>query len=410
MADSVQRMRYYTGQFLQKEDFAEEQAYHLDRLRRHLRQLHTYGIAEGLTVTANVGDSSITVQPGTAIDNEGRPIVLVEPRTVQLGKITGSVLAVISYHDEDAFPAAPTTSGDVAATRCLEIPDVEVILASGAPPRDVRIQLAGLHLSNGRIVEPQDTSVRTAAGSRLGPEITAERIRLKRQGVALDSWPVLSSGAPNQADVKGSLSVTDTLDVKGNIVVAGKVNGRNVSDDGAELDKLKGSFFPGSSYLKRALGKVLFTQTDAEAQALEVEVGFQPKLISMEGTFVVHRDDAQGDFPLRQHLGGPLSGFCLVDDEGNTQQYGHGPVITHGYTNDNMTPVIFSMYSEPIEGRLCYMGCNYASSSISYYAAASAYIEAIFPNGFKVRLEREVPASLWEPAAYTVSMIFSVLG
>ena len=62
------RLRYYNGQFLQEQDFTAEQEYHLDRQRRHNRQLHTYGIAEGLTVTAGVGATSAVVSPGTAVD------------------------------------------------------------------------------------------------------------------------------------------------------------------------------------------------------------------------------------------------------------------------------------------------------------------------------------------------------
>jgi hypothetical protein len=42
------RVRYFNGQFLQEEDFQVEQAYHLDRQRRHNRTLHTPGIADGL--------------------------------------------------------------------------------------------------------------------------------------------------------------------------------------------------------------------------------------------------------------------------------------------------------------------------------------------------------------------------
>ena len=231
MADSDKRLKYYNGQFLRQEDFIEEQAYHLDRLRRHLRQLHTPGIAEGLTVTADVGDSEVTVQPGTAIDNEGRPIVLVAPRTVSVGTAVGKpVLVVITYRER---PAVPATVGDEKDTRWLEDPEVEVIPESGAPPTDLHIRLARLHLdSESRIEAPQDTSVRTSAGTRLGTEVEIERVRLSRQGVAAHLWPVLSSGSPGQADVAGNLSV------KGNVLVTGTVDGRDVSTDGQKLDQL----------------------------------------------------------------------------------------------------------------------------------------------------------------------------
>src|SRR5689334_4055098 len=72
-----QRMNWFDRQFLRAQDFADESDYQVDRLRRHLRALHTPGIAEGLVVRGQPGDSSVTVDPGTAIDDQGREIVLL---------------------------------------------------------------------------------------------------------------------------------------------------------------------------------------------------------------------------------------------------------------------------------------------------------------------------------------------
>ena len=46
------RVRFFDGQFLQDQDFVDEQNYHLDRERRHNRLLHGAGIADGPDVTA----------------------------------------------------------------------------------------------------------------------------------------------------------------------------------------------------------------------------------------------------------------------------------------------------------------------------------------------------------------------
>jgi hypothetical protein len=163
MADSDKRLRYYNGQLLQEHDFSAEQEYHLDRQRRHNRQLHTYGIAEGLEVTANV--DSATVSPGTAIDGEGRQIVLTEPRNVSFGSLKSQfVLVVISYHEEASDPA--TVGGD-GATRWLERPDVAVIAELGAPPADTHIRLAQLQIDANCRVSAGGTDVRTFAGGRL---------------------------------------------------------------------------------------------------------------------------------------------------------------------------------------------------------------------------------------------------
>ena len=51
MKDYVsQRLRYFNGQFLDVNDFTDEQAYHLNRRRFHNQHLHTSGIIEGLKV------------------------------------------------------------------------------------------------------------------------------------------------------------------------------------------------------------------------------------------------------------------------------------------------------------------------------------------------------------------------
>ncbi|HYU34424.1 MAG TPA: hypothetical protein VEW48_19915 [Thermoanaerobaculia bacterium] len=229
MADIDKRLRYYNGQFLQEQDFTAEQDYHLDRLRRHNRQLHTYGIAEGLTVTAAVGATSAVVSTGTALDGEGRMIVLTESRTLSFSLTNQWVLVVISYRQQTSDPATVGDSGD---TRWLERPDVEVIAEAGAPAADVRIRLARLQIAANGTVSQADMTVRTSAGVRLGTEVSIERIRLSRQGVASNLWPVLSSGAASQADVTGNLAVS------GNIILTGTntVDGRDVSVDGANLD------------------------------------------------------------------------------------------------------------------------------------------------------------------------------
>ncbi len=165
MSDSDKRLRYYNGQFLQEQDFTTEQEYHLDQQRRHNRQLHTYGIAEGLTVTAAVGATSATVAPGTAIDSEGRSILLTESRTLSFDSLTGSVLVVIAYKEQSSDPA---TVGDVGNTRWWEIPDVTVVAENSAPSDDVGIRLARLQIATNGTVSQLDPSVRTAAG-KLSP-------------------------------------------------------------------------------------------------------------------------------------------------------------------------------------------------------------------------------------------------
>ena len=77
------RVRFFDGQFLQDQDFIDEQNYHLDRERRLNRVLRVTGIVEGLTVTSGA-PNQITVGSGLAVDALGRQLVLAADTTVRL--------------------------------------------------------------------------------------------------------------------------------------------------------------------------------------------------------------------------------------------------------------------------------------------------------------------------------------
>lgn len=102
MADytSHKRLNYYTGQLLNADDFKDEQLYHVDTLRSHNRNLHTWGIARGLNVE-KIGTKNVTISLGMAIDGLGRQIVLDELKEIDLSRSTASSLYLtISYNEE----------------------------------------------------------------------------------------------------------------------------------------------------------------------------------------------------------------------------------------------------------------------------------------------------------------------
>jgi hypothetical protein len=204
------RVRYFNGQFLQEEDFQVEQAYHLDRQRRHNRTLHTPGIADGLEVTANVGSDAVEVASGTAIDRDGRMIVLEDSRLVAIlvEHRSQTVWLVISYRQETSRPATVGSTGD---TRIHERPNVELFIENAAPPAETHIRLARLVITAGGTVSDHQRDVRVNAGVRLGGELELQRLRLARDGVDPSRWPTFSSGAAGRADVDGGLRVNGTL-------------------------------------------------------------------------------------------------------------------------------------------------------------------------------------------------------
>ena len=94
------RLNYYTGQLLDADDFKDEQLYHIDALRSHNRNLHTWGIARGLNVE-KIATKNVTISMGMAIDGLGRQIVLDELKEIDLSQATASSLYLtISYREE----------------------------------------------------------------------------------------------------------------------------------------------------------------------------------------------------------------------------------------------------------------------------------------------------------------------
>ena len=90
MKDYVsQRLRYFNGQFLEEDDFTDEQAYHLNRRRFHNQHLHTSGIIDGLKVERE-DSKKIRVKAGMALDSWGREIILNDDIIKDIKDITPS--------------------------------------------------------------------------------------------------------------------------------------------------------------------------------------------------------------------------------------------------------------------------------------------------------------------------------
>jgi hypothetical protein len=249
MAQEVQRVRYFNGEFLQEGDFNGEQAYHIRMRYLHNRWLHTLGIANGLEVTAGPGPLQVTVSPGLAVarviearipeflgEDVGKEIVLTSSLVVDVpGAPAGQSYVVASFAEQ---PAQPVTAGD---TRWLERPDVRA-LPNGSPVPDnqTRLILARVTLNAaGTSVTAVDLSERRGAGIR--GEVESTQIRLPVSGVSdANQWPRLRGGAANRLDLTGSLNLTagGVNLVAGDVTLAANrtVDGRDVSADGAALD------------------------------------------------------------------------------------------------------------------------------------------------------------------------------
>jgi hypothetical protein len=178
MAD-IKRLNYFNYQFLVDRDFEDEQAYHLQMRRRHNRQMHTPGVADGLVVT-KAAANQVRISAGTAIDRDGREIVLEDARvhTLVTGGNNVDVFLTMSYQDV-SDPADRYTQGGVDDfTRVTERPRIED--TSSAPPADSpALLLARIRLNATGIIESDaaiNTAVRVLAFAKLAPKsvVTAQ--------------------------------------------------------------------------------------------------------------------------------------------------------------------------------------------------------------------------------------------
>ncbi|HEX4834358.1 MAG TPA: tail fiber domain-containing protein [Trebonia sp.] len=139
----TKRVRFFDGQFLQDQDFIDEQNYHLDRQRRAPRGLGVTGVVAGLEVTTSA-QYEMTIAPGEAIDSLGRSIVLGQPLVLTFPPdVSGSFPVVLLYRDVQTDIA---TTGGESATRWNESPMAGATLPGGTAvvaPADAPVTWSG---------------------------------------------------------------------------------------------------------------------------------------------------------------------------------------------------------------------------------------------------------------------------
>jgi len=212
MADYVlpgvaeKRVRFFDGQFLQDQDFVDEQNYQRDREHRHNRLLHGPGVAEGLTVTSATANQ-VTVAPGTAIDGDGNQLALAQPTTLDLpGAEFNDKQGVQLYISFQATATdQQTVGGSSDYTRWLERPRLTALAPGNAYSGTASpVLLASVAVDHaGRVTV--DNAARTYSGLRLpGPGADAATLRATGSG---------------QLDLAGGLTVDGGLSVTGNLGV-----------------------------------------------------------------------------------------------------------------------------------------------------------------------------------------------
>ncbi|MFZ2168869.1 MAG: hypothetical protein WAW61_04435, partial [Methylococcaceae bacterium] len=136
------RPNYYNGQLLVEKDFLAEQNYHINARRRHNLNLHGCGVVSGLEVVRK-SDTSITVQPGYAIDQSGQELFLNSAEEMDLSEFEPNDIVNVSLMFE---PTEDVQKNSVVNTN--SIPGFAVILTATAKEYPTEVLLARVKLDS----------------------------------------------------------------------------------------------------------------------------------------------------------------------------------------------------------------------------------------------------------------------
>jgi hypothetical protein len=165
----IQRLRYFTSQFLVETDFQDEQSYHRNMRLLHNKSFHTFGVVgDGLIVT-KAGDRQIKVSAGMALDTNGQEIVLLsDSDAVTLSGVNTDVFVTLQYAESPDVP--DTTSGLTDQFR-RTTEKFQIASSTTKPPADGSvIQLARVTLDQNGNIAQINTQERILAGAAIAPK------------------------------------------------------------------------------------------------------------------------------------------------------------------------------------------------------------------------------------------------
>jgi hypothetical protein len=130
-SESLKRLRFFTGQLLTAESFELEQKYFREKLKRHNRALHGFGIVSGLKVIVDAGQ--IIVEPGLALDCQGNELVIGTAVVVSpVSCDWPSAYVQVGYAEEctDLIPAAGLGDSTLSEAFQLDMKEASTITES----------------------------------------------------------------------------------------------------------------------------------------------------------------------------------------------------------------------------------------------------------------------------------------
>lgn len=214
-----ERIAFFDGQLLTASVFRADQRYFEQLIAERHAALHSAGIVRGLTLSLTVGPkNAVNVNPGMAIDDQGRPLFLDKPKSLDLGHRRGTELYVLLALAERPDPASASSQYEAQGfKRFLLEPRIKLV-EKGEAQREASIVLGKLTIDDDGKVEI-DPNTRAWSGVRVGqaafvldgtdpepPSLCASVDKEEPRASALEV-------SADQVSFTGALKITGTLTV-----------------------------------------------------------------------------------------------------------------------------------------------------------------------------------------------------
>jgi hypothetical protein len=212
----VERIRFFDGQRLFASDLQDLEQFNRAMRWLHNQSLHRAGIASGFAVLGNRDAREIVIQPGYAIDVDGREIVLTTPLTLQIPPVASdgagrpvSYDLVISYPSDEDAKEVETREGVCVSREAVRLREAPVVCWVELAPADgigtqaalreersaksaqlareiesgMRIRLARAEVLNCRLNQPLSLAQRRNSQPQQQPYTFAGRTPVTRQRI-----------------------------------------------------------------------------------------------------------------------------------------------------------------------------------------------------------------------------------
>lgn len=192
---TIQRVTYFNGQRLSAADMTDAQDAARELRWLHNRSLHGWGIASGLSVRGKVGDRSVTIAPGYAIDAHGREIVLGASAVANVPSVVGSTGEVryfltAAWIADDNETVLQKRDGACSGSGAIRLSD-DPLIAWRSPDElkdGTELVLAEVWIKNCRLNRAISSASRRSARMEQQPYIAAGQT----DGTVLD-WSIWTS-------------------------------------------------------------------------------------------------------------------------------------------------------------------------------------------------------------------------